>query len=104
MRREDRRRFEREFKKIRTSDNCTICNKPFPHNTRTFGGLTSNGTVVFAGECCARQVLSVMHSIYFVCDEKHRPFGRIRQTGPQEAQRWACERRPGSERHAVGFL
>lgn len=66
MSREDRRRFEREFKKIRTSDNCTICNKPFPHNTGTFGGLTSNGTVVFAGECCARQVLSVMHSTLYV--------------------------------------
>jgi hypothetical protein len=66
MSREDRRRFEREFKKIRKSDNCTICSKPFPHNTRTFGGITSNGSVVFAGECCARQVLSVMHSTLYV--------------------------------------
>lgn len=75
MSREDRRRFEREFKKMQKSDNCTICDKPFPHNTRTFGGLTKNGTTVFAGECCARQVVTVMHTTLYVTKSIDLLFG-----------------------------
>lgn len=62
MSRADRRRFEKEFKKIRRTDNCTICDKPLAHNSRTFGGLTIEGTTVLAGECCAHRVASVLAS------------------------------------------
>ena len=62
MSRQDRRRVERELKKIPKGDNCTICGKEFPHNSRTFGGATADGTTVFAGECCARQVVTVIGS------------------------------------------
>lgn len=60
MSREDRRRFEREFKKLPKGDNCGICGKAFPHNTKTFGGLASDGTTVLAGECCARRLATII--------------------------------------------
>lgn len=62
MSRQDRRRIERELKKIPKGDNCTICGKAFPHNSRTFGGATADGTTVFAGECCAHLVVTVVGS------------------------------------------
>lgn len=66
MSREDRRRFEREFKKLPKGDNCNICGKPFPHNSKTFGGLTADGTTVLAGECCSRRLATVMVSGLYV--------------------------------------
>ena len=62
MSREDRRRFEREFKKLPKGDNCNICGKPFPHNSKTFGGQTADGTTVLAGECCRHRLATVMVS------------------------------------------
>lgn len=66
MSREDRRRFEREFKKIPKGDNCSICGKAFPHNSRTFGGLNDNGKATLAGECCRHRLSSVMVSGLYV--------------------------------------
>jgi hypothetical protein len=60
MSRQDRRRFEKEYKKLPKGDNCIICRKPFPHNSRTFGGLMSDGTTVLAGECCSGRLATVM--------------------------------------------
>lgn len=62
MSREERRRFEREFRKLSKGDNCTICGKPFPHNSRTFAGLAADGTTALAGECCSGRIATVMVS------------------------------------------
>ncbi|RZI40368.1 hypothetical protein EGT07_23790 [Herbaspirillum sp. HC18] len=61
MNRADRRRFEKEFAKLlkTASDNCSICDKPFEHNSKTFGGLAANKTVL-AGECCVQKLDAVM--------------------------------------------
>ena len=66
MSREDRRRFEREFKKLPKGDNCNICGKAFPHNSKTFGGLTTDGTTVLAGECCSRRLATIMVSSLYI--------------------------------------
>lgn len=66
MSREDRRRFEREFKKLPKGDNCNICGKAFPHNSKTFGGLTTDGTTVLAGECCSRRLATIMVSGLYI--------------------------------------
>lgn len=62
MKRADRRRFEKEFKKLPKPDNCMICGTALVHNTRTFGGLVADGSVVLAGECCERHVVAPMVS------------------------------------------
>jgi len=60
MSRQDRRRFEKEYKKLPKGDNCMVCGKAFPHNSRTFGGLMADGTTVLAGECCSGRLATVM--------------------------------------------
>lgn len=54
------RRFEKEFKKMPKPDNCTICGTECAHNSRTFGGLCADSTIVLAGECCERSVVTPM--------------------------------------------
>ena len=68
MDRGSRRNIEREIRKVirRSGDNCTICGAAFQHNTRTVGGLTDDGTVALAGECCADKVAQVVTSGLFV--------------------------------------
>lgn len=60
MSRVDRRRFEKEFKKLPKPDNCMICGSALVHNSKTFGGLAANGDIVLAGECCERYVVTPM--------------------------------------------
>jgi hypothetical protein len=62
--REDRRRFEREFKKLPKGDNCNMCGKAFPHNSRTFGGLAADGKTVLAGECCSHRLTVMVSGLY----------------------------------------
>lgn len=62
MSRQDRRRFEKEFKKLPKGDECMVCGKAFPHNSKTFGGLTADGKTVLAGECCSHRLATVMVS------------------------------------------
>lgn len=66
MSRQERRRIERELNKVRKGDNCTMCGKAFPHNSRTYGGATADGTAVFVGECCARHLITVVGSGIYV--------------------------------------
>lgn len=56
------RRVERELREImrRDGDNCSVCRKPFPHNTTTTGGTTKAGNTVLVGECCQAQVADVV--------------------------------------------
>jgi len=66
MSRQDRRRFEKEFKKLPKGDNCMICGAQFPHNSKTFGGLTGDGRTVLAGECCSHRLAAIMVSGLYV--------------------------------------
>lgn len=66
MSRQDRRRFEKEFKKLPKGDNCMVCGSDFPHNSKTFGGLTGDGRTVLAGECCSHRLATVMVSGLYV--------------------------------------
>lgn len=62
MSRADRRRFEKEFAKIMKAppDNCMVCSSALEHNSKTFGGLTAQGTTVLTGECCVQRLDMVM--------------------------------------------
>jgi hypothetical protein len=68
MDRGSRRNIEREIRKlaVKSGDNCSICGAEFQHNTRTVGGLTADGTVALAGECCADKIAQVVTSGLFV--------------------------------------
>jgi AMP nucleosidase len=52
MKRSAQRRVERQLQAIAENDggHCSICRKEFPHNSRTYGGLTDGGIVALAGE------------------------------------------------------
>lgn len=41
-------------------DNCSVCRKPFQHNTTTTGGTTKAGKTVLVGECCQATVNDVV--------------------------------------------
>ena len=58
MNRAQQRRAQREIGHIirRDGDNCSLCRAEFPHNSKTFGGVTRDGRTVLVGECCAEQV------------------------------------------------
>jgi hypothetical protein len=44
-------------KTIRTDgDRCSLCRAAFQHNTRSFGGLTSDGAAALVGKCCLPQL------------------------------------------------
>ncbi len=59
MDRGQRRNIERKIRKMirQSGDNCTICGRPYKHNSRTVGGLTADGEVALAGECCADKIV-----------------------------------------------
>ena len=54
--RQQRRHIESQLRKLFCSDNCSICGRPFGHNTKTIGGIDVQGTTVLAGECCHNKV------------------------------------------------
>lgn len=68
MNRSERRRYEKEFPKVlkKAGDNCGICRKPLRHNSRTFGGVLSDGRAALAGECCQDQLDVVMGSWVYI--------------------------------------
>lgn len=68
MNRIERRRFEKEFRKVlRTAgDCCGLCGAALEHNSRTFGGYTVDAQTVLTGECCARRLESILVSGVYV--------------------------------------
>jgi hypothetical protein len=69
MSRQQRRQFERQFRKlIRTKgDNCSLCGAKFQHNSRTFGGYGQDGKVKLVGECCLERLLEVHTAGLYSC-------------------------------------
>jgi hypothetical protein len=39
-----------------SGDHCSICRTQFANNSRTYGGVTDDGTVALVGECCASRL------------------------------------------------
>jgi hypothetical protein len=68
MNRIERRRFEKEFRKVlRTAgDSCGLCGAALEHNSKTFGGYTAQSQTVLTGECCARRLESILVSGVYV--------------------------------------
>lgn len=68
MNRNDRRRFETEFRKlIRTGcDHCGLCGKALEHNCKTFGGFDAHSQVVLSGECCSHRLAATLVSGVYV--------------------------------------
>jgi len=66
MRRADRRRFNKEFDKLMKAgpDNCMLCETPFTHNCRTFGGLSPEGKTVLVGDCCVNKIEGQAAGLY----------------------------------------
>lgn len=58
MSRSERRRFDKEFKKLFSTNNetCSLCGKPFAHNTKTYGGFNSQLKTSFTGDCCVKKL------------------------------------------------
>lgn len=90
MNRSERRRLDKEIKKLTTNtDACTLCGRDFPHNSKTFYGADVSGRAAIAGECCqARLPTMIGMGIYATGDydvfragqrasEKQMPPGRI---------------------------
>lgn len=73
-----RRRVERQITELmkEDGDRCSACKTPFPHNSRTFGGVTEGGNVALVGECCHSKLKAVVLSGVYV-DNRYRslPFG-----------------------------
>lgn len=61
MSRAQRRRFDREFQTLlRTKgDNCSLCNREFQHNDRTYGGFSMRDQVVVVGDCCRSKLMAI---------------------------------------------
>ena len=68
MKRSAQRRVERQIQIIieKDGDNCSICGKAFPHNSKTYGGLTEGGISALAGECCAKKIKHTVLSGLFL--------------------------------------
>jgi hypothetical protein len=52
-------------------DRCSSCKSPFPHNSRSFGGVTAGGDAALVGECCQRTLKEVILSGVYV-DQRYR--------------------------------
>ena len=50
--RQQRRRLDRQLRKLFRHDVCSICGNTFKHNSRTAAGFDAQGDVAVACECC----------------------------------------------------
>ena len=57
--RQQRRRIDHQLRKLFHHDVCSVCGGRFKHNSRTAGGLDTQGNVVLAGECCLGRVAKI---------------------------------------------
>jgi len=85
MNRSARRRVQRQLQQImkNAGDNCSICGKALPHNSKTFGGITADGMTALAGECCERKISEVILSGLYV----DRNYEGVFNTGSSHSQK-----------------
>jgi hypothetical protein len=76
-----RKRVERQITELmrRDGDRCSSCKAPFPHNSRTFGGVTVGGDAALVGECCQGKLKEMVLSGLYV-DQRYKDMP-LRQTG-----------------------
>jgi hypothetical protein len=51
------KKFEREIERLAEKDTCSMCDKPFPHNSTTFMGETVAGKAALVGNCCMSKLV-----------------------------------------------
>lgn len=63
-----RRRVERQIKELMKDDGdrCSSCGTPFPHNSRSFGGITAGGDAALVGECCQNKLKEIVLSGLYI--------------------------------------
>lgn len=89
MNRNDRRRFDKEFRKIinANGDCCGLCGKALEHNSKTYGGFSAYSHTVLTGECCVRRLSSIMASgVYVNKNIDHMPRGSQGDKNHQSSQ------------------
>ena len=66
-----KRRVERALREIMRTDgdNCSLCRAPLRHNSRTFGGVSKDGTPRMVGECCENKLHEIVLMGIFVCKD-----------------------------------
>jgi hypothetical protein len=77
-----RRRVERQIKELMRvdGDRCSSCKTPFPHNSRTFGGVKAGGEAALVGECCRRELKEgILAGVYVDQRYQSLPFGQTGQ-------------------------
>jgi len=67
--RQQRRRIDRELRKLLRRDVCSVCGSAFKHNSRTASGLDGRGNVVLAGECCSDRVAQIFGAGFYTTRE-----------------------------------
>src|SRR5216684_2156650 len=79
-----RRRVEREIQDLMKADGdaCSLCKAPFPHNSRTFGGVTGGGVPALVGDCCQSKLREVVLSGVYV----HNDYQGLRFSTPGERE------------------
>jgi hypothetical protein len=55
----NRRKIIRELSRLSYEDDCSLCHGNIPHDSKTYGGVTSTGEVALVGECCRSKLKSL---------------------------------------------
>jgi hypothetical protein len=89
----------------RRSDNCSLCQRAFSHNAKTFGGVTTKGAVALVGDCCCR-LLAEQHTTGIYLKQHYggifRPPSNKRRSRLHSAA--AIDRHISSLQKAIGSL
>lgn len=78
MKPSSRRRVEREIQAFIKSDGdrCSLCHADLPHNSRTYGGITSAGASALVGQCCRKMLgETILSGLYVKQDHFDLPRG-----------------------------
>jgi hypothetical protein len=59
-----------QLEKLYGNDNCSICGKPFIHNRKNYGGITSAGKFALVGDCCLSKLKGI-NSMGVYWDKEH---------------------------------
>ena len=57
--RQQRRRVDRQLRRLMRRDTCSVCGNPFEPNTATATGFDTGGNVAVVGECCAGKLTEI---------------------------------------------
>jgi hypothetical protein len=49
-------KIEKELLRAIHADRCSICQRPFERDDRTYGGIVRSGAAAYTGDCCVAQI------------------------------------------------